>query len=71
MNSLETLRSTFYQIESLEKALGEAIAYKQKFPRDQVICDMLISKFVKEIHNKSNTISLTTDSKESSDWQAF
>ena len=57
-------------IENLEKALAQALAYKERYvsierdygmidwlqPRDAVVCDILISRFTILLQRKSNEI---------------
>ena len=64
---LELLRSAFEGIESFEKALAQAFAYKEKYvyyvhlncliqPKETVVCDLLIYKFQQNIQKKSKEI---------------
>jgi len=50
---IEDLRSQACLIEQLENALCQALAYKEKFPKEQVVCDMLILKLSQELKDKA------------------
>ena len=52
----EELRDGHQQIECLEKGLSEAIAYREKYPKEQVLCDLLICKFIQEIQKLSKKL---------------
>jgi hypothetical protein len=56
-NILEEIRGHHQQIELLEEAVCQALAYKQKFPKEQVVCDMLISKIVNRIKTTASFLS--------------
>lgn len=49
INIFEKLRIAHSNLEVLHKGLSQAIAYKEKYPKEQVLCDLLILKFVEEI----------------------
>jgi len=48
-DTYEALREAHCRLELLQHGLSEAVAYKQRYPRDEVLCDYLIANIAKEI----------------------
>jgi len=55
-NLLEQLRFHSARIELLENALCQALAFKGKFSKDVVVCDLLIHKILTKIEEHSKFV---------------
>lgn len=48
-NLLEQMRLHHQKVELLQEAICQALAYKSKFPKERVVCEILIRKIADDI----------------------